>query len=99
MFIHEVISLDEKQTWGRSGNKVVRKYRCTSGQRRGRIVSKMSQCFAPIDIKKRAKLKQTKARLGKRIARKTKRTKRVNPASRRIQAMNKAARRATARRR
>lgn len=94
MLITEIVSLDEKQTWGRTGNKVVRKYRCTSGQRAGRIVSKMSQCFAPINIKKRAKFKQTKARLGKRIARLTKRTKRINPASRRVQSLNKAARKA-----
>lgn len=93
----EILPLVEKQTWGRSGNKVVRKYRCTSGQRKGRIVSKMSQCFAPVNVKKRAKMKQTKARLGKRIARKTKRTKRINPASRRVQKLNKAA--AKARRR
>lgn len=95
MLIFEVTSLDEKQVWGRTGSKVVRKYRCSGGQRHGRVVSNMSQCFAPVDIKKRAKLKQTKARLGKRIARKAKRTKRVNPASRRVQSMNKRASRAT----
>jgi hypothetical protein len=81
--------LDEGQTWARSGKKVVRKYRCSSGPRKNRIVSKISACFAAPDPKKRATLKRTKARLGKRMARKAKRTKRVNPASRRIQAMNK----------
>jgi len=98
MLIHEITTLNEKQIWGRTGNKVVRKYRCSSGQRRGRIVSKMSQCFAPVDVKKRAKFKQTRARLANRIARKTKRTKRVNPASRRVQAMNKARSKASRRR-
>lgn len=81
--------LEESQVWARSGKKVVRKYRCTGGSRRGRVVSKMSQCFAAPDIKKRAQLKKTKARLGKRMAKKAKRTKRINPASRRIAAMNK----------
>jgi len=90
--------LDEKQVWARSGQKVVRKYRCVGGSRKGRIVAKMSQCYAPIDIKKRVKLRQTKARLGSRIVRKTKRTKRTNPASRRVQAMNKATRRSTRKR-
>lgn len=98
MLIFEVVSLDEKQVWGRTGNKVVRKYRCSGGKRHGRIVSKIAQCFAPVDIKKRAKLKQTKARLGKRIARKAKRTKRVNPASRRVQSMNRRAKKSTRRR-
>lgn len=94
MLIIEVVeqSLDEKQVWARSGKKVVRKYRCTAGSRKGRVVAKIQQCFAAPDVKKRAALKRTKARLGNRMARKAKRTKRVNPASRRVQSMNKARR-------
>lgn len=84
--------LEEKQAWARSGNKVVRKYRCSGGKRHGRIVSKMSQCYAPINLKARITLKKTKARLGQKIIRKSKMTKRRNPASRRVQAMNRAAR-------
>jgi hypothetical protein len=81
--------LEEKQVWARSGKRVVRKYRCTGGRRRGRVVAKMSQCFAAPDIKKRIKFKQTRARLGPRMARIAKRTKRVNPASRRVQRLNR----------
>lgn len=84
--------IEEGQTWARSGKKVVRKYRCASGPRDGRIVAKIAQCFAAPDIKKRVTLKKTKARLGKRLSRKAKRTKRMNPASRRVQKMNKATR-------
>ena len=83
--------IDEKQVWARSGKKVVRKYRCTGGRRHGRVVSNVTQCYAAPDIKKRTRLKITKARLGSRLGKKSKRTKRVNPASRRVQAMNKAA--------
>jgi len=94
MLVYEFIEpLDEKQVWARKGQKVVRKYRCTGGQRKGRIVSKPAQCFAVLDLKKRVKMKQTKARLGPRMARKARRTKKYNPASRRIQSLNKAARR------
>ena len=82
-------SLEEKQVWARSGKKVVRKYRCTSGRRQGRIVASMAQCFAAPDLKKRITFKKTKARLGKRIVRKTKRTKRVNPASKLVRRLNK----------
>ena len=84
---------NEKQVWARSGQKVVRKYRCLSGRRQGRVVAKMSQCYAPLDIKKKAKLRQTKARFGSRIIRKSKRTKRLNPASKRVRSLNKASRR------
>ena len=94
MLLREITdNLEEKKVWARSGKKVVRKYRCGSGPRKGRTVSKMSQCFAAPDIKRRATLKRTKARLGPRMARKAKRTKRINPASIRIQKMNKPARR------
>ena len=43
-------------------------------------------------MKARYTLKRTQARLGARIARKSRRTKRINPVSRRIKAMNKARR-------
>lgn len=88
-FIDPEEELEEGQTWARSGKKVVRKYRCSSGPRKNRIVSKMAQCFAAPDIKKRQQFKKTKARLGSRMARKAKRTKRINPASKRVQALNR----------
>jgi len=91
MLITEILkNIDEtKIAWARRGNKVVRKYRCASGKRKGRVVATPSQCFAAPDIKKRIKLKMTKARLGSRMARKAKRTKRINPASRRVAALNR----------
>ena len=90
MLLRELTSsLDEKRVWAKSGKKVVRKYRCSGGRRHGRVVSKIQQCFAAPDMKKRFTLKKTKARLGKRMARKARRTKRINPASRRVQALNR----------
>ena len=90
MHLRELIS--ETQVWARSGKKVVRKYRCTSGKRKGRVVARAAQCFAAPDVKKRIKLKMTKARLGGKMSRKAKRTKKINPASRRVQALNKSSR-------
>lgn len=87
------LGLEEGQAWAKSGKKVVRKYRCSSGSRKGRVVSSIAQCYAAPNPKKRAQIKRMKARLGKRQARKAKRTKRINPASKRVRAMNKAARR------
>ena len=82
-------SLDEKLIWGRNGNKVVRKYRCSGGKRHGRIVSKPAACFAAPNVKASVRMKKTKARLGGRMARKAQRTKRVNPASKRVRALNR----------
>jgi signal recognition particle subunit SEC65 len=84
--------VNERQVWAKSGSKVVRKYRCMTGKRKGRVVKQPSQCFAAPDIKKRILLKKTKARLGSRMARKAKRTKRTNPASKRVAQMNRSAR-------
>ena len=94
MLVREITeSLSEKQIWARSGKKVVRKFRCTTGRRKGRIVKQMAQCFAAPNIKARITLKRTRARIGGRMMRKARRTKRANPASRRVQALNKASRR------
>ena len=81
--------LEEGQTWARSGKKVVRKYRCSSGPRKNRVVAKMAQCFAAPDPKKRMQMKKTRARLGSKMMRKAKKTKRINPASKRVQALNR----------
>ena len=81
--------LEEGQTWARSGKKVVRKYRCSSGPRKNRVVAKMAQCFAAPDPKKRMQMKKTRARLGSKMMRKAKKTKRINPASKRVQSLNK----------
>lgn len=80
---------EAKMAWAKSGKKVVRKFRCTGGTRHGRIVSNIAQCYAKPDVKKRNKLKLTKARLGGKMARKARKTKRVNPASRRVAALNR----------
>lgn len=79
---------EARMVWRKSGNKIKRGVRCTSGRRKGRVVSTASACSAPVDIKKRMTLKKMKAKFGKRLARKARRTKRVNPTSRRLKMMN-----------
>ena len=51
----------EGQVWSRSGGKQVRKYRCTSGIRKGRTMASPASCNKPINISKSASLKRTKA--------------------------------------
>ena len=91
MLVNEIISSDlvEKQIWGRRGKKLVRKYRCASGRRQGRIVANIAQCFAAPNMKARMSMKRTRARLGARMARKARRTKRTNPASIALKRLNK----------
>lgn len=81
--------IESQLVWARKGRTLIRKYRCTVGQRAGRLVSKPGQCGAPIDIKKRLTLRKTKARMGKKMARKAQRTKKFNPASKALKRLNK----------
>lgn len=81
--------MEARMVWRKQGNKITRAFRCTSGVRKGRVVKSGADCSKPIDIKKRFTLKKTKARMGKRMSRKSNRTKRVNPASKRLRSMNK----------
>ncbi len=85
--------IDEKMIWARSGQNAVRKFRCSAGPRKGRIVAKMGQCFVAPNLKAKMTMKRTRARLGSKMMRKATGTKRINPASRRVQALNKAGRR------
>ena len=95
MFFNEsynTVIAEAKMVFARRGKKVTRKFRCTVGKRKGKVVTSQQQCMAPIDLKKRFVLKRTKAMKGKAMARKSKRTKRSNPASRVVQQLNKARR-------
>jgi len=93
MLIEEIIGNEEvyeaKLVYARKGKQVVRKYRCSSGRLKGKTVQNPAACFKPVDVKKRFTLARTKAKLGKRMARKAKMTKRMNPASKRLKMLNR----------
>ena len=89
MIISEIIPEGAVQIFGRSKGKVVRKYRCTSGIRKGQVRSSPAACNAPLNIRKSTNLKRTKHRRGARMAVKSQITKRVNPASTRLRTLNK----------
>jgi len=82
--------IETKIVWAKKGkNNITRKYRCSFGKRKGRVVASPIAMFRSIDMKKRFSLKKTRARLGSKMVRKAKKTKRFNPASRRVRALNK----------
>ena len=81
--------MEAKMVWAKRGDKIVRKVRCTSGPRKGRLVSNAGQCSKKIDMKKRMVIKRTRAKMGGRMARKAARTKRRNPVSKRVARLNK----------
>lgn len=75
--------------YGRQGNKTVRKYRCTSGSRKGRIVAKPGTCTAPANVKAKTTMKKTRRHGKSAITKKASRIKRTNPASRKLRRLNK----------
>ena len=74
--------------WSRSGSKTVRKYRCTSGIRKGRIDAKAATCNAPRNVGASISLKNTKRKKGSKMKIATALTKRSNSASRRLKRLN-----------
>ena len=88
-FTSEKPVVEAQLVWARKGNKISRKFRCSVGQRAGRVVGNPSQCSKPIDIKKRMTLRKTKARMGARMQKRAQRTKKFNPASKAVQRLNK----------
>lgn len=75
--------------WARRKNANVRKYRCTSGPRKGRVMSSPAACNAPINYKKKFTLAKTKSLKSPAIKNKTRLTKKQNMASRRLGVLNR----------
>lgn len=76
------------QIMGRKDGKNVRKYRCTSGTRKGRIVASPTTCTAPRNVKKSSTMKTTKRKQGSIIAMKTGRRRATGAASQRLNKLN-----------
>ena len=75
---------------GSHKGKVTRKFRCTSGPRKVRIVAKMSTCHAPIDAQKKKTMTVTRARKPKAAAKKAMFTKKGSGISRAVMRKNRA---------
>lgn len=81
--------LEATQVWSKKGSKSVRKYRCTSGIRKGRVMSSPAACNKPLDAHKSRLFKQTKSKKLPQIKFKSRISKKSNPASRRNIRLNK----------
>lgn len=94
MHIHEITTeLDERTIWARRGNQVVRKYKCQGGSRHGRIVSKPTLCFTPINFKRKASASKSTNKRGPRASLKAWHTKRNSSVSKKVAALNKMSKR------
>lgn len=89
MLVEEIIGEGYRQVWARSSHGVVRKYRCTDGAKKGRVVAKPSTCGKPVGQQKSHNLKKTRRTKGRVQA--VKRSLTIKrPTSKRITTLNKA---------
>ena len=96
MKIVEFITEGGKFILGRAGKpggshkgKISRKFRCTSGPRRGRIVANIATCHAPIKASAKKTMTVTRARRPAQTAFKSKMTKKGSGISRAVSTYNK----------
>ena len=87
--VPEVLTEGVVQIWGRKKGQVVKKYRCTSGQRKGRIVAKPETCNAPKNIKSMVTLKKARRQRSAVSLVKSSRQKRASALSQRLAKANK----------
>jgi hypothetical protein len=88
ILLDNIIAESASMAWGKRGDQVVKKYRCLSGPRKGRLVNTPSDCAKKLDLQKSKRMKRNLAVQGKKMARKARRTKRVSPVSKQIQKRN-----------
>lgn len=93
MLLNEIITEGALQIAGRRGGKIVRKYRCTSGSRKGRIVAKPETCNKPKRVSSSINIKKAKAKRGSAMKIASARTKRAGGLTKRLTQINKSGRR------
>lgn len=98
MLLRELISEGVATVFGHGKGKstkghVVRKYRCTSGPRKGRVVAKAATCNAPKKMSASNTLKKTRRRKGSSIDIKRARTARTSPTTQKLRRINTTGRR------
>jgi hypothetical protein len=89
MLISEILIEGYTQVWGRKpGGKMVRRYRCTDGRKKGRVVAKPQTCGTAINTAKSRTMSKT--RRTKSTAQSIKRSIRMkHPTSMRVKSANK----------
>lgn len=86
---YEEIIEGYKLVWGRSNKKgVVRRYRCTDGPKKGRVVAKPSTCSSTVNMKKSGALKKTRRTIGSKQSQ-VRRNTLSRPTATRVRSLNK----------
>lgn len=89
MLVSEIFAEGYAPVWGRkSGGKMVRRYRCTDGKKKGRVVAKPQTCSSSVNVAKSKTMANTRRTKGR--AQSIKRSLKIkHPSSIRIKSANK----------
>lgn len=93
MQVVEIVEAGSTVAWKKQSSRVTRKYRCTSGPRKGQVRASPAACNAPIKVKSKITLQKNKQKMGGHGRYLTQKTKRTDNASRRLANLNKPRRR------
>tara|TARA_A100001015_G_scaffold169632_1_gene188587 strand:+ start:3526 stop:3849 length:324 start_codon:yes stop_codon:yes gene_type:complete len=88
MIISEIIE-GAVGIWSKGKGGLVRRYRCTAGSRKGRIVSSPTTCNQPKRVSSSINIRKAKYKYGRNMNIKSQRTKRAGAFSKRLAKINK----------
>jgi hypothetical protein len=93
MLLRELFLEGATMAWTRKGSNLSRKFRCTSGPRKGRVMASPASCNKPLDIHRSKQLKVTKSQKSSHIKTRGKITRRSGSSSVKLARLNKPRRR------
>ncbi len=89
MQVVEILEGGPTVAWKKQGSQVTRKYRCTSGPRKGQVRASPTACNAPIKVGAKLTMKKNKQKMGGHGRYLASKTKKTDNASRRLTSVNR----------
>jgi len=89
MQVVEILEGGPTVAWKKQGSQVTRKYRCTSGPRKGQVRASPAACNAPIKVGAKLTMKKNKQKMGGHGRYLASKTKKTDNASRRLTSVNR----------
>ena len=89
MQVVEILEGGPTVAWKKQGSQVTRKYRCTSGPRKGQVRASPAACNAPVKVGAKLTMKKNKQKMGGHGRYLASKTKKTDNASRRLTSVNR----------
>ena len=89
MQVVEILEAGPTVAWKKQGSTITRKYRCTSGPRKGQVRASPTSCNAPIKVGAKLQMKKNKQKMGGHGRYLASKTKKTDNASRRLATVNR----------